>query len=88
MEESKRDQPPVSAQSALVASPFSQSSGAGGRDVRALANLALLDLAVSFGPELSGQVNLEAIASLPFPTIVRDLIKEGEPKDVVVTASE
>lgn len=54
MEETKRDWVLTSTQSALVATPPFQPSGIGGKDVRALADLALLDLAASFGPEFLG----------------------------------
>lgn len=66
------DRPLTSVQLALVVTSSLQSSGTGGRDARALADLALHDLVANFSPELSGQVDLEAPAFLTFLTILGD----------------
>lgn len=51
-------------------------------------DLALHDLAVSFGPDLSGQVYPESLASLTFLTIAGGLTEKGELEAMVVTTLE
>lgn len=54
VEEIEREHPLTFAQSTLVATFSSQPYGTGRIDVRALADLALLDLVANFDPELLG----------------------------------
>lgn len=54
VEETERDRALTFTQLALVATPPFQPSRIGGKDVRALANLALLDWAASFGLKFLG----------------------------------
>lgn len=79
MEEIEREQPLTFVQSTLMATFSSQPFGTSEIDVRALANLSLLDLVANFDPKLSGQVIPEAPTSFPLPTVIRGLIEEGEP---------
>lgn len=71
-----------------MATPSSQPFRTGGEDARVLTDLALHNLAASFGPKFLGQTNPEVPAFLIFPTAVQGLAEEGELKVVVVTDLE
>lgn len=75
-------------QSTLVTVPSSQSFDTGGRDARALMDLALHDLVANFDPKLLGQVDLKALGFLAFPTVAKGSIEEREPEVVAIIALE
>lgn len=87
-EESERDHPLAFAQLTSLATPSSQSFGAGGRDVKALMSLTLFDMPANFNLEFSGRVDPEALASLHFSIVEGGLVGESEPKVVAIIAPE
>lgn len=84
----KEEQPLTSVQSTLVTTPSSQSSGAGGKDAKALMDLALQDLAASFNLKLSRQDDPKAPGSLTFLIVAGGSIEEREPEVVSITTLE